>query len=120
VDLQQRRAAYEVMLESSADKLPDAARLSGIVHRRLSWEALWRAARAYDRGRTAQVLVDELEEFALDCWPQAARLPIYHGLRVRRRIGPRFMPYLQPLILSAVVRKAENWWWWRTWERRGV
>jgi glycosyltransferase involved in cell wall biosynthesis len=120
VDLQQRRLAYEVMLESSANKMPNAAQLSDIVHRRLSWEALWRSARAYDRGQTAQIPVDELAEFALDCWPKATQLPIYHALAVRRRIGPRYMPYLQPLILSAVVRKAYNWWWWRTWERRGV
>jgi GT2 family glycosyltransferase len=120
VDLQQRRLAYEVMLETCADKMQDAPRLSGIVHRRLSWEALWRAARAYDRGQTEQIPVDELVAFALECWPKANRLPMYHALQLRRRIGPQYMPYLQPLILSAAVRKAHNWWWWRTWERRGV
>ena len=120
VDLRQRRLAFDVMLETCASALPDAARLSGIVHRKLSQEALWRAARAYDRGRTGQIPVDELIAFALDCWPDAGRLPIYRTLQLRRRIGPRYMPYLQPLVLSAVARKAGNWWWWRTWERRGV
>jgi hypothetical protein len=109
-----------VMLETCASMLPDAAELSGAVHRKLSGEALWRAARAYDRGRTEQIPVDELIAFALDCWPDAGRLPIYRTLQLRRRIGPRYMPYLQPLVLSAVARKARNWWWWRTWERQGV
>jgi glycosyltransferase involved in cell wall biosynthesis len=120
VDLRQRRLAFEVMLETCGAALPDAGRLSGIVHRKLSWEALWRAARAYDRGRTQQIPVDELIAFALDCWPEADRLPIYRTLQLRRRIGSRYMPYLQPLVLSAVARKAQNWWWWRTWKRQGV
>ena len=74
VDLRQRRLAFEVMLETCAAVLPDAGRLSNIIHRKLSWEALWRAARAYDRGRTQQIPVDELVAFALDCWPDADRL----------------------------------------------
>ena len=47
-------------------------------------------------------------------------MPVYRALQLRQRIGPRMMPYLQPFILSAVARKAENWWWWQSWERRGV
>jgi len=120
VDLVQRRLAFEVLLENCADKLPDADRLSAKVHRKLSHEALFRAARAYDRGRTGQVPVDELVQFAFDCWPDAARLPVYRGLRVRRLIGPRYMPYLQPLALSGVTNKAQNWWWWRTWAKHGI
>jgi glycosyltransferase involved in cell wall biosynthesis len=120
VDLRQRRLAYESVLARCAGRLPEAARLSDVVHRRLAAEALWSAARAYDRGRTDQAPVDELISFALDCWPDAKKLPVYQGLRMRQRIGPRVMPYLQPFVLSAVARKAENWWWWRTWARRGV
>jgi glycosyltransferase involved in cell wall biosynthesis len=120
VDLQQRKLAYEVFLENCGDGLKDAARLSAIVHRKLSWEALLRACRAYDRGRTEEVPVDELVAFALDCWPEATRLPVYRGLKLRRAIGARYMPYLQPLVLTAVAHKINNWWWWRTWERRGV
>jgi GT2 family glycosyltransferase len=120
VDLSQRRLAFEAALAASGGALPDAARLAGIVQRKLSREALWRAARAYDRGRTAELPVDELIAFALDCWPEAARTPLYRSVQLRRRIGPRYMPYLQPLVLSAVLRKAQNWLWWRAWERRGI
>lgn len=119
VDLQQRRMAYESVQERLGDRLPNAAELSRVVHRGLSWEALWAAARAYDRGRTAQTPVDELVAFALDCYPGASRMSLYRALRLRQRIGPRAMPYLQPLVISAVYRKAENKLWWRSWERNG-
>jgi glycosyltransferase involved in cell wall biosynthesis len=118
-DLRQRRLAFEALLERHADKLPDAASLSNAVHRKLCWEALYSAVRAYDRGRTAQTPVDDLVAFAFDCWPKAARLRVYQGLRLRRRIGVRAMPYLQPLAVSAVGHTARSWWWWRSWARRG-
>jgi len=120
VDLQQRRLAYETVLAHHADKLGEPGKLSELVHRRLSWEALWAAARAYDRNRTAQTPVDELVEFAFDCWPAARNLPVYRGLQLRRLIGPRLMPYLQPFIWTAVGRRAQNWWWWQSWARRGI
>jgi glycosyltransferase involved in cell wall biosynthesis len=120
VNLRERRLAYEVVLERCADTIPDSAHLSEVVHRRLAWEALWRAARAYDRGRTDQIPVDDLVAFAFDCWPEASELAVYKSLQVRRRVGPRAMPYLQPLILSALAHRAKDWWWWRSWKRRGL
>jgi glycosyltransferase involved in cell wall biosynthesis len=120
IDLRQRRLAYEVTLERCADVLPEPDRLSAIVHRKIAWEALWSAARAYDRKRTQQTPVDELIEFALDCCPAATGMPVYRALQLRRRIGPTAMPYLQPFVLSAVLRKAQNWWWWQSWKWRGV
>jgi GT2 family glycosyltransferase len=120
VELRQRRLAYEALLERCGSRLPEAARLSDAMHRKLCWQALWSAARAYDRGRTEQTPIDELIAFAFDCWPQADRLPVYRGLRLRAWLGPRVVPCLQPFVLSAVGRKAQNWWWWRSWARRGL
>ncbi len=120
LDLSQRRLAYETVLARCAGTLPDAAHLSDLVLRKLCWEALWSASRAYDRGRTGQTPVDELVAFAFDCWPQARRLPAYWALQARRRIGPRTMPYLQPFVLSAVAHKAETWWSRRSWKVRGI
>jgi glycosyltransferase involved in cell wall biosynthesis len=119
VDLRQRRLAFEVLLERLPDASPRLTRLSDMVHRKLAREALWSAARAYDRRRTEQTPVEELISFAFDCWPASRRLSEYWGLQARRRIGPDVMPYLQPLVVSAVVRKAQNWWWWESWKRRG-
>jgi glycosyltransferase involved in cell wall biosynthesis len=120
VDLRQRRLAYEAVLQRYGDKVQGAAHLSDVVHRKIAWQALWFAARAYDRGRAEQTQIDELVAFAFDCWPKAKTLPIYRGLQLRQLVGPRLMPYLQPLVLSAVGRKVQNWWWWQSWERRGV
>jgi glycosyltransferase involved in cell wall biosynthesis len=116
MDLCQRRLAYEAVLDRCGEGLSDATRLDDLVHRKLGWEALWTAARAYDRGRTCQIPVEELVAFAVDCWPKARRLPMYRTLRLRQRVGPQLMPYLQPFVLSAIARKAE--WWWRDWSWR--
>lgn len=120
VDLAQRRAAYEAFLERHAGRLADPAGLADGMRKRLAAEALWTAARAYDRGRTEQVPVGELVSFAFDCWPAASRMPAYQGLRMRQRIGARAMPYLQPLVLSAVLRRVRSELWWRSWKLRGL
>jgi len=120
VSLTQLRAAFEGALRQCGDVLPNAAELSDAVHRKLAWEALWWAARAYDRRRTDRVPVDGLVVFAFDCWPGAARLSTYHSLQLRRLIGPTIMPYLQPLIWTAVVRHMRDWWRWHRSLRRGI
>lgn len=119
-DLRERRKAYQATIAKCGDLLPERDRLDAMVHRQLARRALWRASRSYDRGRTARTPVDELIAFAADSWPEYRRLPEYRGLRLRQAIGPRRMPYLQPLVWSAVVAKARDWWWWRTWRRRGI
>lgn len=119
-DLRQRLAAYETVLRTQGHLLPDAAALDTAVRRRIAREAVYRASRAYDRRRTATVPVEALVAFAEQTWPGTHRLPEYAGLRLRRRIGPRAMPYLQPLVLSALTHKAQERLWWETWKRTGV
>jgi glycosyltransferase involved in cell wall biosynthesis len=119
-DLRQRAKAYDAVLSRCADQLPDAQQLADTVHAKLARQALRRAARAYDKGRTDQVPVDELVDFAERCWPEYKRLPEYRGLQVRRRIGTTAMPYLQPLVLTAPLNKGREWLWWKSWYRRGI
>ncbi|MFF9840002.1 glycosyltransferase family 2 protein [Streptomyces sp. NPDC013740] len=119
-DLRQRRAAFSAVLEKCADLLPQAERLAGLVDTRLARQALRRAYRAYDRGRTDVVPVEELVALARQWRPDAETLPEFRALRLRRRIGPRVMPYLQPLVLSAVVDRGREWLWWRSWKHRGI
>jgi glycosyltransferase involved in cell wall biosynthesis len=118
-NLHQLRLAFETVLDGYGDKLPDAPRLSVLVHRRLAREALTLAARAYDKGRAQQTPIDAFVAFASDCWPEANKLPIYQTLQLRKRIGPRAMPYLQPFILPSAGRRAQSWWWRQSWRRRG-
>lgn len=119
-ELRQRRAAYETVLRDQGDVLRDRERLATAVRRALAREALWRASRAYDRRRTAQTSVEDLVDFAFETYPAAARLPEFAGLRVRRWIGPTVMPYLQPLVLTAPVRRVRERLWWERWKRRGT
>ena len=120
-DLRQRRIAFESVLAKCGDRLPQAAHLSDLVHTKLARFALRRAYRAYDRGRTGVVPVDELLAFAEDCLPDGfTALPEYRALRLRQRIGARTMPWLQPLVLSAVVERGREWFWWKSWKRRGI
>ena len=120
-DLRQRKAAYDVVLEKSNHLSgTERSRLADTVNRKLAQQALWRAARAYDRGRTDQVPVDELTTFAESCWPDYRRLREFRGLKLRRTVGPTAMPYLQPLILSAVAHRTRERLWWRTWRRTGI
>jgi hypothetical protein len=118
-DLRQRRLAYEAILDRYGDRLTDAPRLSRIMYRKLGREALWAAARAYDRGEARKAPVDELVAFALDCSPEVRKLPVYRTLRLRRLIGPDVMPYLQPVIWSAFGSKAAWYLRRRSWKWRG-
>ena len=103
--LNQRRAAYEAVLKRYGDVLPNTPELSDAVHRELAKEALWVAARAYDRRQTDTVPVEELVAFAFDCWPAAASLSTYRSLQWRRRVGPAAMPYLQPLVWPRLLAR---------------
>lgn len=128
MDLVQRRSVFEVVLERYGESIPDAGRLSGLVHRKLAQEALWAAGRVYGRGPIrrsgpgAKLMgtvpgeeekdVDELLAFAADCWPGAVGLPIYRTLRARKRLGPRDMYFL--------LNEKGQWWLRRQgWKRRG-
>ena len=128
MDLRQRRSVFEVVLERYGDRLVDTDRLSEMVHRQLSREALWAAGRVYDRGRLresdlgrrlmggggyeAEQDVDELLAFAAECWPEMARARLYRTLRARRRLGPLELQYL-------LSQKGQWWLRRRSWKYRG-
>ena len=59
-------------------------------------------------GLVASTPVDELVRFALETDPGARRLPEWTGLRWRRLVGERATPYLQPVLLPALVRYARS------------
>jgi len=128
MELRQRRSVFEVVLDRYDERLPDVKWLSGIVHRQLGKEALWAAGRVYDRGRLrrtelgrrllgagpneAERDVDELVDFAFDCWPQVSKLPLYRTLRSHKAIGPRGMYYM-------LNQKGQWWLRRRSWKYRG-
>jgi hypothetical protein len=120
-DIRARRAAFESVITTCVDRLPNGGKdLDTVLHRRLARSALRDAYRAYDRGRTDAVPVDELIEFAAETWPEYERLPEYRSLRLRQSIGAKAMAYLQPLIISAVIDKGRNQLSWQSWRRNGI
>jgi Glycosyl transferase family 2 len=120
IDLQQRKAAYDALFAEYGELVSDADWLHREANRKMAKEALWRACSAYHRRRMDITPVNELIDFARSTYPEFERLPEYWGLRWRQLIGPDLCPYLQPIMISAVHRKARNWLWWRTWRWRGV
>jgi hypothetical protein len=119
MDLRQKRLAYEIVLDRDGGRVADSGQLSAAVHRQLSKNALWAAARAYDRGRTRDTPVNDLVSFAADCWPGSRQLIAYRTLRLRQIAGTRVMPFLQPFIISAIAHKTLWWLRRRNWKRRG-
>jgi glycosyltransferase involved in cell wall biosynthesis len=128
MDLRQRRSVFEVVLERYGDRLADTDRLSDVVHRQLSREALWAAGRVYDRGRLRESElgrklmgggsqedeedVDELLAFAADCWAGVEGIRLYRTLNARRRLGPLEIRYL-------LNQKGQWWLRRRSWKYRG-
>jgi hypothetical protein len=120
MEVRQRAAAFGAFLDGHGHRLPDAAAMRLTAGRALAREALWRAARAYDHGRGAD-LGEELADFAFEVFPEAAALPEWRGLRWRRRLGTRLAPVAQPLMLPGLLRhRLQGWLWWRRWARHGV
>ena len=118
-DLRQIRLVFELALERNRDRLRDVRQLADRVHRKLCRDALWFAARAHDLGQVDTTPVDELVSFAFDCWPEAARLPVYRTLELRRRVGPRTLSVVQPVVVTPFARKAHGWLRRRSWKYRG-
>jgi glycosyltransferase involved in cell wall biosynthesis len=120
MDLRQRRLVFEVALDRYGDRLQDARRSSDLVLRKIAQMAVWTAGHAYDRGGTRETSVDELLAFAVDCWPEVRRLPLYRTLQLRTSIGPRAMLPLEPFIHSALfTRKVQSYLRRRSWKYRG-
>jgi glycosyltransferase involved in cell wall biosynthesis len=131
MDLRQRRSVFKVALDRYGERLSDVKRLSDIVHCQLGKEALWAAGRVYDRGRVRRTElgrrllgagattiederdIDELMDFAFDCWPEVSRLPLYRTLQSHKRIGPRGMYYM-------LNNKGQWWLRRRSWMYRGI
>ena len=62
--------------------------------RALAAEALEEACRAYDRGRTLSVKVDEYVDFALETYAGAKDLSEWRALERRRWVGPAAAPVM--------------------------
>lgn len=123
-DLQARRDAFDYTLAWSRTldppALADADALLATARRTIAGQALDRACRAYDRGRTDELDIDEIVQFALDTSPDAERLPQWGALNRRRRVGAQYAKYTPPFVGRAVLRRASEQIADRRWERTGL
>lgn len=119
MDLRQKRLAFETTLDRYGDRLSDPQGLRDGVNRRISHQALAVATRSLDLGTADQDVVDQLVEFALECWPKADRFPIFYTLRARRHVDPRILTALQPSRPVEFGRRARGWLQRRSWKYRG-
>jgi hypothetical protein len=103
-DLSARRDAFEAGLAA----VPGAGALRDAARRKLAAKALDRACRAYDRGRTEDVPVDELVAFAVDVWPAAHELPEWRALERRRRVGAAEASRHPRFVAAAAARRARE------------
>jgi glycosyltransferase involved in cell wall biosynthesis len=113
MDLRERRLVYETVLDRYGETLPDSKGLSDMAHRQLAREALWDAGRVTGRGEVEAAHVDELMAFALDCWPEVSRQPLYRTLQSHKRMGPVAASFM-------LTHKAQWWLRRRSWKYRGV
>ncbi len=120
VDLQQRKAAFDVIFQHHGSRIPGAEGIRAELNRGLAREALWAACSAYDRRQLDEVPVDELEAFARDTYPSVSRLREYWALQWRRRVGPEACARAHPLLISTVTRRLRSELWWRHWAREGI
>jgi glycosyltransferase involved in cell wall biosynthesis len=94
-DLQQRRAAFEVLFREHGCELADLGRLQRLVFLSLSMEAFWAASEAFDRSDLdgCQKLLD----FALAMDTELQSRPEWIRFSIKRRLGPRVWRALYPL-----------------------
>ncbi|MGA9860218.1 MAG: glycosyltransferase family A protein [Solirubrobacteraceae bacterium] len=105
-DLRARRAAFDAAFAGVAGTLPRARELRDLASRTIAGNALDRACRAYDRGRTDEAPIDEYITLALETWPDARDLPEWEALDRRRAVGSRRAARDPRFMTAALVRRA--------------
>jgi hypothetical protein len=119
-DLRQRLVAYTALLERANGQFPEGRVLETGLRRVLAKDALRRAGRAYDKGQAEVEPVDELVAFAREAYDDVEKLPEWHTLRLRQRLGVRATRALRPLVLTAAARRVRQMYRVRRWMRAGV
>ncbi|WP_184696286.1 glycosyltransferase [Saccharothrix tamanrassetensis] len=104
-DLEQRQAVFDRFFSEHPDLPP---RLKHLADRSIAKDALWRAVRAYDRDKLAEIPTEELVEFARAVYPHAERLPEYRALRRRKALGPALCSRTQVFVGAHLVKRGRG------------
>jgi hypothetical protein len=121
VDLTERQAVFEDFFASdSGHDVVGAARLHRTALAALADEAIARACRAYDRGRTGAVDVQAYVDFATAGYPAARALPHWRALRRRQLLGARLSAVPPLFTASQIGRRLRSGLLYQRWERTGL
>lgn len=120
LDLRQRKGAFDSFFQRDAATIADARELYDLANRSLAREALWDACRSYDRNDIAACHVEELIDFAMTTYPNAASLAEYAALRRRQWLGPVVCNRTQIFAASALFRKVQRAALKQRWKHQGV
>jgi len=106
IDLIDRRHAFDSFLAAHGAGLEHRDALARRAQRALARQALWQASRTIDRGVAEHLCrVDEFIAFATETYPDVRRLPEWHGLALRRRIGPRRSRAFLPFVATGAAHR---------------
>lgn len=95
-DMQQRKAALDIIFRGYGDRITDSERLASIARTSLGRFAFWAASRAFDHGEVTSC--DELLDFALGIDPALTSQPEWARFRWKRRIGLFIWSVLSPVV----------------------
>jgi cellulose synthase/poly-beta-1,6-N-acetylglucosamine synthase-like glycosyltransferase len=121
VDLTERQTVFDDFFASDAGQdLVGSARLHRSAQAALADEALARACRAYDRGRTGSVDVQAYVDFAMASYPATRSLQHWRALRRRQLLGTR-LSAVPPLFMATQIgRRLRSDLLYRRWARTGL
>jgi hypothetical protein len=120
-DMSERRAAFELVLGDESLPLPDEVRhdLREAASGALAKEALERAIRILDRGRTTTT-VERYSEFASATYPAAGELPEWRALRRRLQWGAKLTSVSGLGLQRGLRRRVADRVAYHGWERTGL
>jgi glycosyltransferase involved in cell wall biosynthesis len=118
-DLQERRAAFDVLFAGPAGSIPEAAVLQRLANRAIAREALRRACHLYDRGKATGEMVTALTGIAGEVAPVEAVSRDWRRLERRSALGADRVHRRPWYVTAAIRRRLEHEFKSRRWMRTG-
>lgn len=104
--LEQRKAAFDVIFREHGSRIPDPGPLQRVVNRALAGDALWFICQAAYRRKLAMMPVGEVVDFAARTYRGVEERPTARGSRLHR---VRQLPYLVSPFLDGARRWLRGW-----------
>lgn len=96
MQLQQHKAAFDILFNEYAQRIPDAQSLHELSLRSTAANAIWAASSAFDRGD--KLACAKLIDYALQIDPMLKSRAQWRRFRIKRMLGPRIWTTILPLV----------------------